>query len=384
MDEVLRQIKERDEMLRRLAEGPAAEYLRNQEAFVRAADLARTLETNAVASALARLQTPEFATVLEQATRRASEIIDQFRTPEFMAAVERAAAMQKQLGEAAERIVLAHEVTARQMQSMAVQIDATLKALPTIDFDHLGGLVAITETRRAKLAITTEKLVLRHTRLAESMTVAEGPLHALPAPVKELPTQGLFVHTGAVRSITPHESLDEADAEISVSIRVDVSTRTVGFLEETLPALHAPLLDQYRAAKVRAVDRGPDWWTQGSASMRKLLKGVLHRGAPNELVLPWAKANNKPLDNAGRPTRATKIEWLCQFEQRAEYRSWVRAELESTLALIEIIDVAQHVDEFPEFEDKYNWIFLRAEVAVHLVLELWKLRGREFGSGGQS
>jgi hypothetical protein len=53
----------------------------------------------------------------------------------------------------------------------------------------------------------------------------------------------------------------------------------------------------------------------------------------------------------------------------------VRAELDSTLALIDIIDVAAHVDEFPEFEEKYNWIFLRAEVAVRLMLELWKLRG---------
>jgi hypothetical protein len=375
MDEFFRQMKERDEMLRRLAEGPAAEYLRNQEALARMSDLARTVDTNAIANALARLQTPEFAEALEQAARRASQIIDQFRTPEVLAAIDRAVAMQKQLSEVAERIVLAHDAAARRMQSMAIQIDATLKALPTIDFGRLGSLVAIAESRRATLAIITEKLVLRHTRLAETLAVAKNPLHAMPAPLKELPTRGLFVHTGAVRSITPHGSLSRADNEIAVSIRVEVSMTTSGFLEETLPALHAPYLDQYHAAKLRAVDRGPDWWTQGSASMRKLLKGVLHRAAPNELVLPWAQANNKPLDRVGRPTRATKIEWLGQLSPTVEYRSWVRAELESTLALIEIIDVAQHVDEFPEFEDKYNWIFLRVEVAVRLMLELWKLRG---------
>src|SRR5947199_277127 len=130
MDEFFRQMKERDEMLRRLAEGPAAEYFRNQEALAPMSDLARTVDTNAVANA---------------------------------------------------------------------------------------------ESRRATLAIATEKLVLRHTRLAESLAVAENPLHAMPAPVKELPTQGLFVHTGAVRSITPHESLSRVDNEIAVSIRVEVS-----------------------------------------------------------------------------------------------------------------------------------------------------------------
>lgn len=59
---------------------------------------------------------------------------------------------------------------------------------------------------------------------------------------------------------------------------------------------------------------------------------------------------------------------------RGEYRSFVRAELESALALIGIIDTAQHVDEFPEFEQSYNWIFLRVEVAIRFILELWKLR----------
>ena len=368
MDEMVRQMKERDEMMRRMAEGPAAEFLRTQQELMR---IARALDTSAIASTIARLQTPEFVTALEEATRRAGRMVEQFRAPEFLSAIERT---QRQLGEMAEQIVRAHETAAWEVQSMAVQIDATLKALPTIDFEHIGGLVALSGERRASLAIATERLVLRHSRLTEALTAPKSPLYSLPAPVKELPTRSLFVHTGAVRSITPHENLDDADAEVSVSIRVEISAETTGFLEETLPALHAPFLEQYRAARLRAVDRGPDWWTQGSASLRKLVKGVLHTVAPNDLVLPWAMANSRPLDKSGRPTRSTKIEWLCHFEQRSEYRSWVRAELASALALIEIIDVAVHVDEFPEFEDKYNWIFLRVEVAVRLMLELWKLR----------
>ena len=377
VDEFIRQMREREEMMRRIAEGPAAELLRNQEAMARIATFAKTIDTTA-ATALARLQTPEFAMALETAARRASEIMDSSRTPEFQSAVERAVAAheqtQRQMVSFAERFALAHRATAEHFQTMALQIDATIKALPTIDFERLGGFVAIAESRRATLAIATEKLVVRHTLLTESLSVAENPVHALPAPVKELPTQDLFVHTGAVRSITPHESLSERDNEASVTIRVEISTTTGGFLEETLPSLHGAFLEQYRAAKLRAVDRGPDWWTQGSASLRKLLKGVLHQAAPNDQVLPWARANKKPLDDHGRPTRATKIEWLCQFVPSAEYRSFVRAELESALALIAIIDTAQHVEEFPEFAESYNWIFLRVEVAIRFILELWKLR----------
>ena len=43
-------------------------------------------------------------------------------------------------------------------------------------------------------------------------------------------------------------------------------------------------------------------------------------------------------------------------------------------ALIDIIDVAQHVDQFPGFEEKFNWVLLRVEMAVRQILELWRLR----------
>ena len=81
--------------------------------------------------------------------------------------------------------------------------------------------------------------------------------------------------------------------------------------------------------------------------MRKLLTGILHTAAPNERVLPWATKNNKPLDKHGCSTRVTKIEWLCQFIPNEAYRASVRTELNSALALIELVDTAQHVDEFP-------------------------------------
>ena len=247
--------------MRRLADGPAAELERNREAMARITDFAQTIDTSAVAMALARLQTPEFAMALETAARRAGEIMESFRTPEFQSAVERAIAAhqqtQQQMAEFAQRLALAHRATAEHFQTMAFQIDATIKALPTINFERLGGLVAIAQSRRATLAIATEKLVVRHTLLTESLTVAKNPAHALPAAVGTADAD-LFVHMGAVRSITPHEGLSERDDEASVSIRVEISTTTVD-LEET--CRHCmPLPEQYRAAKLRAVDAS-DWWT---------------------------------------------------------------------------------------------------------------------------
>jgi hypothetical protein len=58
----------------------------------------------------------------------------------------------------------------------------------------------------------------------------------------------------------------------------------------------------------------------------------------------------------------------------------VRTELDATLAVIELLDASQHLDEFPDFQDKYDWVLLRVEIAARQILELWKLRQRSANS----
>jgi hypothetical protein len=217
-------------------------------------------------------------------------------------------------------------------------------------------------------------LSLRYADLISSLETSEGLLASASSFVSELPTLGVFVHTNAVRSVTPHQPLEPPDEGRSLALRGDITTETVVFLEGTLGELSPAFLDQYHGAKARSTDRGPDWWAQGGSSMRKLLKGVLHTAAPNELVLPWARQNNKECDRVGRPTRATKVEWLCQFIPNEAYRSYVRTELNSAVSLIDLLDTTQHVDEFPEFEQQYAWTILRVEVAIRHILTLWKSR----------
>jgi hypothetical protein len=83
--------------------------------------------------------------------------------------------------------------------------------------------------------------------------------------------------------------------------------------------------------------------------------------------------NSKPLDDHGHPTRATEAEWLCHFSPDNAYRACVRTEPDSALAQIGLIDTAQHVDEFPEFEDQWDWVMLCAEFGVRHMLALWRV-----------
>lgn len=182
----------------------------------------------------------------------------------------------------------------------------------------------------------------------------------------------MFVHGGAVRAMTPHEDYEPAEERGIQAARTDIALVTVEFLEVTLEELNPAFRSQYRGAKARARERGDDWWAQWGSSMRRLFKGVFHNVAHDDVVLPWAKQNNKKLDPFGHPTRATKIEWLCRGIQNDKYRDYVRTELTSALALIGLLDSTQHVDEFPEIEEMFDWTEVRAEFALRHILTIWK------------
>ena len=328
-------------------EGPAKYFSENQAAIASMQKLAHTAES---AASLAKLRMPEYVTVVDHYVQ-----------------------LRREMRETVERLALPYKSWTDNVTAMSSLIDVTLFTLPTIDFEQVGSLIAAADRQRDTVADLTRTLLFSHVDFIKSISRPDSPPASIPPAVSDLPTLDVFVHTSAVRSITPHEPLADEGEKITIPLRRAIVTETDEVLEQTLPDLKPAFREQYRGVKERASDRGPDGWTQGSASMRKLVKGVLHFVAPNEVVLPWATKNNKQLDQYERPTRATKIDWLCHCVPNRAYRAYVQAELKSALAILELLDTAQHVDEFPEFADQYDWIMLRAEVCIRHMVELWKL-----------
>jgi hypothetical protein len=62
--------------------------------------------------------------------------------------------------------------------------------------------------------------------------------------------------------------------------------------------------------------------------------------------------------------------------QNAKDRDHVRTEISSALALIGLLDSTQHVDEFPEIEEMFEWTELRAEFALRQIMSMWKNRNQ--------
>lgn len=360
--------------MRRLTEGPLRSYLENEESIRRMVDAASGIDITALAGKLAGLDIDALVGRMAAASTLTDAAFARLARPEFITAMERAASRHLEVERSIELLAVRPATLASQIDVLGGYIDATRFAIASIDSERIGGLInAAAES--TQLARITDKLVSRHAEFLTSVGSDDEGMVALPPGAFAMPTLDVFVHTAAVRSVTPHERLQEDEEQEMASLRLTVVGETHLFLEDMLPRMSLPFLDQYRGARARSLDRGADWWTQGSASMRKLLKGVLHTAAPNERVLPWALKNKESLDRNGRPTRATKIAWLCRTIGNDAYREFVRTELESALALITLVDAAQHVDEFPEFEQQYDWTILRVEVAIRHILVLWMSRG---------
>ena len=180
-------------------------------------------------------------------------------------------------------------------------------------------------------------------------------------------TAGLEV---AGRAITPPHDYEFEDISLShLPFRV---AEIDAFLVRTLGEIKPAFAVQFRGSLLRSDERGPDWWTQAAASLRKLFIGVLHTAAPDDFVLPWVTNRKQQVDRRGHPTRRTKIDWLCQSIPNEAYRKFVQTELDSALPLIDLLNSANHVDEFPEFEKSFSWTYLRMKVAICHIVTIWR------------
>lgn len=377
MDDWYRRLREQIEMYNRVADGPLRVWREHHAEMQSAIDQARRLVepfNSGGQAALLRTSVADIAATLDLT----SGVLGNFAIHDSIAEMQRVYRdQQAAIENARSTLLLQPGDFGAEIASASSYITMAHTAFRSVEMARVGELIGVEIARRDRVTLLTERLTLRHADLVASLSLPEGRLATVPPFVSELPAIDMFVHGGAIRTITPHEDYEEpADERRFVTARVEISGTTVEFLEVTLEELKPAFRTQYRGAKARARERREDWWAQWGSSMRRLFKGVFHTVAHDDLVLPWAKQNNKPLDSNGHPTRATKIEWLCLGLQNAKYRDYVRTEISSALALIGLLDSTQHVDEFPEIEEMFEWTELRAEFALRQILTIWKNRNQ--------
>ena len=145
MYEFVRRMREQQEMMRRVMEGPA-KYLRDNEAAITRMqdDLVHGMDTGVLERAVvaASASASDFARRLPALVDSTAAAFAKLTTPDFMTAMDHYVREQREMSQTIERLALPHKAWIDHIVAMSSFNEATRFTLPTIDFDRVGGLIA--------------------------------------------------------------------------------------------------------------------------------------------------------------------------------------------------------------------------------------------------
>ena len=238
-------------------------------------------------------------------------------------------------------------------------------AMGDVRFDLLGDLIGVADP--TALQLDTYRLNKSYATYAAS--IAAVPDGVIEAPfMARVPALSVYSHARVVRSITTHR----ADAPI-VEVWAEVQEETSVTIETVLPRVSQELLRAWKGGWATACRKDDDWVRQAAASFRYVLITTLDTVAPKDQVLA-ADIDKKHLSQKGELTRLGQVHWLCEFIKNKTYRKMVFADLESALKIIDTMSEAVHREDYPEIEEAFGRMSVRAAVALQHLLEVFKAR----------
>ena len=254
-------------------------------------------------------------------------------------------------------------------------LSLTAELTPTLSEAFGGGVTAGTLSKLAgeHFGLTAGLATLLSEPLGWDLTT--GRFHRLPEWNPGGITATLFPDLPELDSVLT-ESLREpvADADVAWAVKSSDDSEADPSLEYVLARLNPAFAAQLRGAMLRIDERGPDWLTQASVSLRRVLLGMLHHAAPNELVLAGLTKRKMQVDQQGRPTRRAKIDWLCESIPHEASREFVRAELAAAHVALYLLNKAIHSNECPELEESFSEVFASVRSAIRHIATLLERR----------
>ena len=238
-------------------------------------------------------------------------------------------------------------------------------AMGDLRFAALGDLIGVVDP--TALQLDTYRLNKSYATYAAS--IAAAPESVIEAPfMAKVPTLSVYSHARVVRSITTHRA-----EEPIVEVWTEVQEETTVTIETVLPRVSPALLKSWKGGWATARRRDEDWVRQAAASFRYVLITTLDTVAPKDRVLA-AGVDKKYLSQKGELTRLGQVHWLCESIKNKTYRKMVFADLESALKIIDTMSEAVHREDYPEIEEAFGRMSIRAAVALQHLLEVFRTR----------
>ena len=196
---------------------------------------------------------------------------------------------------------------------------------------------------------------------SEMLGVFEGTpdrVLTLPAGLGKLSPLEVELHGDLLQAFSPRES--SSPPAVYRTRPLDIESR--------LSALDPNLVYMLEGARFALQSDNPDKVRQAITSLRELLTHVLHLLAPDEQVLSFTE---NPADfHEGRPTRRTRIRFICSAKAGDLFEAFTEADIEAAIKVFDLCQRGTHALKQPLTERQAAVLLSRAEGLLNYWVEL--------------
>jgi hypothetical protein len=247
------------------------------------------------------------------------------------------------------------------MRSLSVSLAAqvNLASMQGLSVGRLAGFdSALCKTTTARLASLTHSF---HSLIDVVMTTGFLAPH-LPLIIGSSPVE-YYRQVELLKSVTiseePTSEVDAVGAELAASLP-EAST----LLSSLDPSLQGLLAGAHEALR----GDNPDRVRHVTVSLRELLTHVLHKLAPDDQVLEWAR--DRGLADVDRPTRRARLLYICRSIDCDALGVFLEQDTQSTLTLMNALNSGTHVVTSRLTSGQLKALVLRMESLLVFLLQI--------------
>ena len=249
-----------------------------------------------------------------------------------------------QLGSLQRDLSLLQISTKLTLTNASLQLTATEQIMAGIDFETIGKRFQIELPVISRLESSIANATASYGRWVESLCQVSD-ITRLPAFILPGATLEIFTTSLAIKTLRPLDERDEEDTETEIQLD-DELERGESFCIALLRQVDPELVRMYTGARDALLGNNPDRARHALISFRGLWDHLLRRLAPDELVKVWIPgiANQKGLSHDGKPTRHTRVRYICRELNNGSLTEFLIHDTQALVKLIELCNLIHELD----------------------------------------
>lgn len=220
------------------------------------------------------------------------------------------------------------------------------RSLSQINISNIGAQLELQSSDKNRLLLSQRSLSESFAALYEHYLSPDISAFNYPPFFITQPPKEYFLDSRILEAI----SLPRGVIKEEEQLYVELSKETTEIIEGHLNSVDPALIPLWRGALSDFNLSGPDSGRHFSVSLRELLTHVIHTLAPDEAIYQWTKDRNH-YDKDGRPTRRTRILYICQNIRLDKLERFISKDIDSILAYFDVLQEGTHTldTSFPKY-----------------------------------